>query len=255
MELNIKKAFCAPFSDKNWYLKLIFPILTMVTVLILFEPMIAAAIPQILGLVVVIGLIPAYFFILGFIVQFMHNEISNNKPLLPGKEIPLKNYLIYGLVSFGIYIPYSGLQSLLNLAKNVSANGTVNTLIEAFLLVLYLFISIIWAFSQNSYADCFSFKDAIKFKRIFNLIFKVKLEIFIYLTIYLILDKLCTPLIFGYIDIVRKLHFSTTAFVISKSFTIPIVGIIAMLIFSNLQAQIYKIAKNRLENKEIAVQN
>lgn len=250
MELDIKKAFLSPFSEKRWYIKLIFPCTTMILILILLDPplMRTILIPDIAVWIIAIACIPALVFLLGFFAQFIHNEISNNKPLLPGMEVKFRDYFIYGLISLGIFLIYSIPNSLLGLIKHTPAKDIGATFIVIPLLLLSLFLSIVGAFSQNAYADFFCFKDAIRFKRIFKLMFNVKLEIFIYLIIFFILDKLNSPLELGFVAAARSLHFTTTVFLLSKDFAIPIVDLVFTLMFLNLQAQIYKIAKNRLEN-------
>lgn len=251
MELDIKKAFLSPFSDKRWHLKLIFPCVTMTILLIIFDSLINVS--EIVGYIIAPICFIAVIFILGFFVIFIHNEISNNKPLLPGIEVKLKDYFICGLISMGIFLIYSTPDYFLGLINHIPATATYNTFTRVSLYLLSLILSIICAFSINSYADSFHLKDAIRFKCIFKLMFKVKLEILIYLVLSFILNNLASPLGLGYIAAARHLHFTTIAFAISKDITIPMVGNVFTLIFFNLQAQIYKIAKKRLEDKEIAI--
>lgn len=63
MELDIKKAFLSPFSDKRWYLKLIFPCAAMILILVFFDPRLMRHFPEIVAWVLAIALLPATFFL------------------------------------------------------------------------------------------------------------------------------------------------------------------------------------------------
>lgn len=173
--------------------------------------------------------------------------------MIPGIDVKFKDYLICGLISIGLSEILSIPDYLYRSIKHIPVKDIDPSFTGIIWFILSLFIDIIGSFSLNAYADSFCFKDAFRFKRIFNLMLKVKVEILICLTIYFILDKLTSPLEWGFIAATRHLHFTAFAFLISKVITIPIFGTVFGLIFFNLEAQIYKIAKNRLENKEIAI--
>lgn len=245
MKLDIKKAVLLPFSEEKWYLKLIFPSITIFLFLVLYPkphmPVFAILIS--LLLIIISGIV-----LNGFFIQFRHNEICSLKPLIPELMEMLKDYFIYGLNSTGIHLMYAIPIFLLSIIGHIRASIIIAILTSILFLLSYLILFIAGSFSQNAYADSFHFRNAVKFKKIFSLMSRVKLEIFIYLLVFgaLILFGL---FIWGAVAvIVRKLHINTHLFLILIYCIASITTTVISLIVFNLQAQAYKIAKFRLEN-------
>lgn len=241
MELNIKKALLSPFSDNKWYIKLIFPSITMFCIFVLY---LKPHVPLIVALTIVLICILLGIMLNGFFIQFRHNEICNNKPLLPefnGTFEDIEDYFIYGLNSCGIYFMYAIPTLLLSIIGHIHAPIIIAVLTSILFLLSYLLLFIAGSFSQNAYADYFCFGNAVKFKKIFRLMSKVKLEIFIYLILSTILMLLYLCIVVILALIVKNINI-----IFAILCSIPI--IILILIELDLQAQIYKIAKNRLEN-------
>lgn len=238
MDLNIKKAIKSSFSEKKWYIKLIFPVI--VTALGLVNNPNLHISQNIILLTNFISLLPVIVLV-GFFIQFQHNEIHNEIPLLPSLDKRVKNYFLYGLNSLGIALIYIVLGFVLffvlpNLFKNLGiANTLIGSLANIGLILGFIFLF----FAINAYADYFKFKDAISIGRIFKLMSKV--QPFDY---------------FGFIFFAVGLtyYLSSSPNNIFLIFS-PFVAVIIRLTIMNMSAQLYKIAKNKLENKEIAIQN
>lgn len=230
MELNIKHAFSSPFSDKQWYIKLIFPLIVC-TCFIVFNPNlhISRSIQIIAGFVLAVP----YLILWGFFIRFQHNEINNKTPLLPELKNKIKDYVNYGIRLTGICLIYVAFSFILFIVTLFIAkiNFLINILsIFTFIgLVIFLWIALI--FSESSYADEFSFKNAINFKRVFKLMSKVKLEILIWLLILVLLGLVLKT-------IIMLANFTLIVY--------PFVRVFIKLVLNNLSAQMYKIAKDRL---------
>lgn len=234
MELNIKKACLSPFSENKWYIKLIFPVIMSAFGLV-SNPHLHIS-NKVILLTLFISMLPNIVFG-GLYTQFQHNEIHNKTPLLPCLDGKVKNYFIYGLNGLGITLIYMLIGLLLfiyipNLFKNT---GIISVVISLFSLLGIIAGIIIWLFALNAYADYFCFKDAIDLGRIFKLISKVQLlEFFGFIFIAI--------LIVNGINLVSTL--TNIILVVS-----PIIIVIMQLILMNIMAQLYKIAKKRLEKK------
>lgn len=232
MELDIKKAFRSPFSDKKWYVKLIFPYI-MTIVSFIYNPSLNISNNILLPMSIII-LIPNTI-LFGFYIQFQHNEINNKESLLPNLSGNLKDYFIYGIKALGISLIYISICSLIFFGA--SAISTIAGLISL-LAVLILFIACF--LSQSCFADKFRFKDSVNLIKIFKLMSKGKIEIFIY--------ALVTFQILITTNWLSK--FTNIMFII-----VSIIIVIMQLALMNLSAQMYKIAKVRLENTKTVAQD
>lgn len=253
MDLDIKRAFLSPFSDKKWYVKLIFPsiiLLFWVTFLnsksyiykiLTYNPSIF--------IFLIFALVLSIIFA-GFIVQFRHNAVYNLKPIIPDLKGNISEYFVQGFISGIINSAYIILNKGLDLIGHIPVKGIKALILGIFLLLAYILFLILGAFSQNIYADSFYFHKAFDYKRIFSLMSKVKKEIFIYF-IFFFVSSVCFILILVPFAIIsRHIHMKTTYFLILLYPIISIIGVILCLILYHLQAQVYNIAKFRLENVE-----
>lgn len=240
MDLNIKKAIASPFSEKKWYIKLIFPII--ITALGLVSNPSLHISQNVILLTTLISLLPDIV-LAGFFIQFQHNEIHSETPLLPFLDEKVKTYFIYGLNGAGITLIYMALGFILFIAiPNLFKNAGIISALIGILSILVLIIGIIvLVFAFNAYADYFEFKDAISLGRIFKLMSKVQLFDFF-------------GFIFFTIGLANCIKFISSLNNIFLVFS-PFITVIIQLIIMNMSAQLYKIGKNRLENKEIAIQN
>lgn len=237
MNLDIKKSFLSPFSEEKWYLKLIFPVIVTAFSIVSNHDLHASK--ETILLVSLLSIIPSII-LSGFFMQFEHNEIHDELPLLPILNSNVKKYLIYGLNALGIVLIYilflfltaigiGAMFALLHIAKILSI-----ILVGIFLIFIFLFVG----FAESTYADYFSFKKAMNVSRIASLIPKVKTEIFIYILIT--------------IGLMLTLSIITAGVQFAKAtlILIPFFTTLIQLIMVNLKAQVYKVAKYRLETKE-----
>lgn len=234
MELNIKKAFLSPFSEKQWYIKWIFPIIVSACFLV-FNPNLNFS-NTVKLLIIFVCIIP-YLILWGFLNQFQHNEIHDETPILPILSGKVKNYFIYGTrlcVITLVYLIFCFVLFLIALfTLELGLIIKILTILSLFGAVIYLWIALI--FAQSSYADNFCFRDAMNFKKVFKLMSKVKIEIFIWF------------LIVALLGFILKLVLMLPLFIL---IIYPIVRVLVKLILNNLSAQLYKIAKFRLENTD-----
>lgn len=239
MDLDIKRAFLSPFSEKRWYVKLIFPVI-MSTCGLVFNPNLH--ISKMLILLTALMSIYPNIILAGFYTQFQHNEIHNETPLLPFLDEKVKRYFVYGLNSFGITLIYLllGLVLFFVIPNLLKGTGIISVLINIIFVLGLIVGVIILFFALNAYADYFCFKDAINFGFILKLVAKTPLEIFNFV-LFAIPLTVCINFVSSF-----------TNFMLIIS---PILIVIMRLILMNLTAQLYKIAKNRLENKEIISQD
>lgn len=240
MELDIKKAFLASFSEEKWFIKLIFPVIISACFLVLDKNL---HISKSIQIIAMFCLAIPYLVLWGFFTQFQHNEIHNKSELLPTLHSNIKDYFIYGINLTGIGLVYIIFLAIILLSIIPFFLLKANVIILVLLAIMYVCIAIfsviVLIFSECSYADNFCFQDAFKFKYILKLMANVKFEIFILLFISLLLS--CT----------LKLVLIFTNFIL---IFYPFIRVFIKLTGYNLAAQIYRIAKSRLENKEVATQ-
>lgn len=249
MDLEIKRAFLSPFSEEKWYIKLIFPVImvafSLISHLAVHEHKMAAII------LMLITLLPNLV-LYGFFAQFAHNEICNEIPLLPSLKSKIKQYFSYGLKGLGFTLCYGivffiigfMLSFVVGLVLGIlSAMLGLNKIILPIALII-IFVPILilsvafMVLVKGVFADNFSFKEALNYKRIFKLMAKVKSEIAIYM-----LFAICLMILI----VISVLILSLFKFTLILA---PILVTIGGLISVNLYAQVYKIAKSRLENPQ-----
>lgn len=255
MKLDIKKAIESPFVDKKWYIKLIFPsIITYLGVIIIsFKPYLNKISINVLIFLIVtfsISYLITGIICAGFFVQLRHNFIENIQQL-PTLKGYIGEYFSQGFNVGIINIIYAILCKALELIGQIPVKGLINLIFGVCLLCAYILLLISGAFSQNIYADTFYFHKAFEYKRIFSLMSKVKKETFIYFMFFCALT-FCMILIIACLPVLSKnIHIAYKVFL---AFLYPMASVICVLLlimFYNLQAQIYRIAKFRLENNQI----
>lgn len=168
MKLDIKRAVVSPFSDSQWKSK--------ISILILLA--LINAILERLGWSL-LWLIPA-FISTGYCLQFAHNEIHDIKPLLPNWSYNFLKYLKYGTI-FGVI---SGLYTLI-----------IILLVSSFIklpfnkvFIIGLFTSFLIVFLVSGiYCYNFKFKESFNGRKIFDIVYKKKMEFFITIPIIFIL--------------------------------------------------------------------
>lgn len=235
MDLDIKKAFCSPFSSEKWYIKLVFPFIISACFLIFDKNWHLNKSTQIIA--IFCFTIP-YLVLWGYFTQFQHNEIHNKSEILPILNNKLINYLTYGINLAGISLAYTFFSVLIFIPIIPFFIFKVNLIILTLLAIAYIFIAVFLLialiFSECSYADNFCFKDAFRFKYIFNLMSNVKFEIFILISISILLSVIL-KFILMFTNIILVLY--------------PFLRVFVKLVAYNIAAQVYKIAKRRLEIK------
>lgn len=238
MELDIKKAYLSPFSEEKWYLKLIFPsIMALISIILSNKNL---HIPNLYVLIIIlISIIPS-FILSGFFIQFEHNEIHDELPLLPILKSNIPTYGKYGVNCIGVAIFYGILSLLLLIAFALAIKYAVTAkiFIGIILLIPFILFLIAAGLAQSTYADSFHFTEAINIKRVFIIMSKVKVEILVYLLMSIILTFLT--------------FFITLILVLSVVgiILVPFTTAILQLIIVNIKAQVYKVAKYRLENHQ-----
>lgn len=233
MQLDIKKSFLSPFSEEKWYLKLIFPLI--VAALGMVSNKTLHIDKSIVLIVSLLSFIPSVI-LTGFFFQFQHNEIHDQLPLLPILKTNIKKYLSYGILGIGIVLIYTIVAVLISGLLGFTL-WNISKIVALILLgILLILFAILISFAQGTFADTFSFESAMNFNYILKLIAKAKGEIFIYMLI-------STALILGLSAINTVLGLFKYALILSPIFTVFL-----QLITMNLQAQVYKLAKSRLEN-------
>lgn len=237
MNLEIKRAFTTPFGEEKWYLRLIFPFL--VTLLAALGDK-HFHLPPILLVAIFVALIPLSLILSGFYLQFEHNEIHSEESLLPVLKDKWLDYLILGLKVTAIFISFLFVELLLflPLVKLFKIETLTGTIFGMLLFVLMLFVGLILSFATSSLADTFELKYGFNLSRILSLIPKVIVEIIVYLI-------LCVILAVAGSAIASLLKLNTVGILLT-----PIVTVIVQFITVDLKAQVYKIAKFRLENLE-----
>lgn len=229
MELDIKKAFCSPFSEDKWYLKLIFPFIICATFIVFNSNL---HIIRLVPIIAAFFLAVPYLILWGYFIKFQHNEINNHLPLLPEFK-NIKDYLSYGLRLTGISLIYIAIGLVFLIATVFLFKiGSFMKIVSVFMftaIVLFLWIALI--FSVSSYADKFCFNDAVNFKRVLRLMSKVRLEILVWLLLVVLLG------------LVLRVISMFPAFLLA---IYPFARTFIKLILNNLNAQLYKVAKSRL---------
>lgn len=250
MELSLKKALKSPISDEKWYLKIIFPSIMVILGNVGNEHL-HLHIPDLYVIIVFLVSIIPNLILFGFFFQFQHNEINNENPLLPVLKSNIFTYLKYGFKSLAFDLFYLFLIGLVIISLMIGIklalyNGIIKVIgimlgISSFISLIFFYF--MWTFAGSAYADKFCLKDAFNYKWNLKLISKVKSEILVFV-IYSFIIILLYLLIF-YIFLMY----------IISIVLIPILAAASGLMLYNLQAQLYKVAKFRLKNNEIIVQD
>lgn len=234
MQLSMKKAFNSPFGEEKWYIKLAFPFIMAILGLIASafykDDNVSLAIINILTFIpgIILG---------GFYAQFAHNEIHDISPLLPDLDSNIGDYLKYGFKLLGIVCIYFSI-AIAGILLGMVALKLQNflALIALILIMLGMPLGFIFAIpAEGIFFDNFCFKDALDYKKVLALLSKVKMEIAVYFLIcfcFMMLMTICNSIV----EIFNLSLVFVAAFVAA-----------AQLVIVNLSAQIYKIAKARLE--------
>lgn len=237
MNLDIKKAYLSPFSEEKWYIKLIFPVI-MAAMTFICNPSMHIIPKQYFWFYILITLVPSII-LYGFFIQFQHNEINDELPLLPSLKSNFAEFARYGVRSVIFTVFYMIIDIFLILLALIllkMSSGTVmSILICGIAVIAIIFVSIAANIAIGAYADKFQLGDAFEIKRIYKLMTKAKVEILIYIVMAVLISLLS-----GIICAILAIT------VIGMIFS-PVVIAILQLTTLNLEAQVYKIAKSRLE--------
>lgn len=237
MDLEIKRAFNAPFSEEKWYLKLIFPTI-MAAIGMLYNPKLHIP-PLYLAIVFIFSILPSLV-LSGFFIQFQHNIIHNESPVLPVLKSNVLNYLKYGFKSLSYVLFYFLLIVLsaisLAVATKLPGGFKILLVITSVLAIIFLFLVLIIA--TSIFADRFCVKDAFNFNRIMSLMSKVRLEFLMFFLMLFVVSLMSTVII------------STLTIIAIGTIFVPFVHALVQFIIGHLSAQVYKIAKYKLENTE-----
>lgn len=246
MDLEIKRAFKAPFSEKKWYLKIIFPSIMAILGFILNSTLHYNKMEAIIlwSIIFLPGIA-----LNGFFLQFEHNVIHDATPLLPELKSKIIQYFRYGFYFLGVLLIYLILLIIFAFIFGLTF-GLFSGIVSIFLgfnkllvslisLIIYIpftiFMVVFWTLAQAKFADNFSFEEALDYKKICHLIPTVKFELLVYMLLFV-----------GFIVIFFIINsiFALVKFIIIFA---PVIAIIQLMMI-NVKAQIYKIAKYRLEN-------
>lgn len=99
MQLDIKKAIISPFLDKDWYIKILFPIILMPFGMVFYYKSyihhMATFIPKTAILLFLIICLAMSLLYSGFMVVYRHNAIYNHCPSFPELNNIWKDFLIF----------------------------------------------------------------------------------------------------------------------------------------------------------------
>lgn len=244
MELDIKKSFKVPFSQEKWYIKLIFP--SIMAIFSLISNNLMQTNKPAVAILFLITLIPAII-LNGFFLQFAHNEINDEYPLLPNLKSRIKEYLKYGAKYYGLIIIYAVILFFAGLLIGFASGfilgflGLDKTLLSILTIAIFLPLLILVCcyliLVYGVFSDKFNFKEAFMYKKIMSLLSKVKAEITVYLLV-----------VFGLLIVLSAMFMVLSIFKITLIIA-PVLVAVQQLIAINLKAQVYKIAKTRLNEQ------
>lgn len=237
MKLDIKKAFKSPFAEEKWYKKLIFPFMLAIFNLI---TNVYYQDSSLTSLIINFAVIILGVALSGFYAQFGHNEIHEQSPLLPDLDSNIKNFFLYGIKLVGIMMIYFSLVLIGSLfGLSALAHPSVLALFGLFLMVLGLFVGFPLAVvAEGIFFDNFSFKESLDIKKVIKFLGKVKMEVLLY-----IIACICFMMITTGLNSIVSMFGITIIFAAAISTAIQLALI-------NFNAQVYKIAKSRLEDTE-----
>lgn len=198
-------------------------------------------------LLLLICIVPAIV-LYGYFVQFGHNEIHEKTPLLPNLESGIGEFLKNGAKLLGVTIIYTFIFALIAVILGIGL-GVITGIIAAlinfkalvpiiatlFFIPFGVFVFILFVLVEGAFFDNFNFKEALDYKRILMLVSKAKGEIAFYI-LFFICFTIFTSIL--------------TTIVSAINLTIILSAIllaIGQFISVNIKAQIYKIAKSRME--------
>lgn len=231
-KLDFKHALKSPFSGSKWWLKLLpyySTLALIITAVIILEHS-----PILSGIIFLFSIIPSLF-VTGFDMQFAHNEIHGNTPLLPEWKPNLKSFIKYALKYFVILFAYIVMGLIIGIPIILGDNPVLTLLSIILYIVVGLPVFILSFIAFRAFADTFCLKDAFNFSRVWALVKKVKEEIVIALLFWIVLEILVQIL-----EIILKTNFVGIVL-------IPLIRMIKSLTIINIGAQVYKIAKYRLQ--------
>lgn len=222
MQLNFKKAILSPFDAPLWPAKLI-----ILTVTFMF-----ADFP-----VHIISFF-ARFLILGYVLQFMHNEINFFYPALPRWKSNLISYTKRGfLVSLAVFTYLLILYFIVWLFPGFGNKFFGYTLLSIVLIVMF----VLFLFALCLYADKFELMDAFRLNTMYKMACAAKKEIGLCLLIFTLLIGFATLIIYCF----KTSYFLGKDALLVTVFVTYFLKALIQLFFASLFAQTYKIAKSR----------
>lgn len=258
MELDIKRAFLSPFSDIEWHINL-----SLLVFISIFASLLRnnfSNLPQVFNHIIYAIL---FLILAGFYTQFQHNEINNEKPLLPKIKSKCIKYLKYGLnvsiittlyimVSVSFFGVFNAILSkflLISHIPHISESILIALLVIGLLITIIFFFVLatffsVWTLALCAYADFLKLNVNMNLFYLFKMIKYVKSEMFVYI---LILFTLLCPFLKYANPLLENINIIF--------FIAQVILVYIQLILFNLAAQVYRLAKVRLANTEILAQD
>lgn len=245
MKLDLQRTFDSITGTPKWFWKV--SILGFLCILLILSKGLSKISLNYSFAVLFIGF-PIEMIKTGYLMQFIHNEINNISPLLPQWGSGIKTYIKLGIKYYSITISYViCLLSffMLFIITPVSFLFAHDKFLQDVIIiplgVLFTILGIIIIqLAICSYVDNFRYKHAFNLGRFVQMVVKVKKEIVICLFITFI-STLSVLLISEIVEKSSNLLVGICAYVFISYFIA-----ITFLFLNNLSAQIYKIAKLRI---------
>lgn len=230
MQLDIKRAFLSPFSEKDWPWNLfLFGVLSYITIAIHANMLLKGAL---IGIPFSI-LIRVLLF--GYLIHYIHNEIHGITPSLPNWKTNIFSYFKKGLECSIIILGYVAIYLIILFIPILLICLIPLSWVKLLFITLLFIVSLpILGIIVCCYADTLNYSDSFNLKRSYKLFSKAKKE--------MIFSSFLAFTLIIFADIFT---FFTISNIIAVSILTPII-----LIISNLCTQGYKISKFEF-NKDI----
>lgn len=169
MKLDIKKALQSPFRDEKWKSKL-FILTFLITINLLFNTLNIRVLQFLISCIII-----------GYCLQYAHNEIHDINPILPDWFSNFFKYFNYGASSILVCLVYVLLYSIpIYIVFYLIKSSVIANVFLAFITLVIIF----WGLSI--YCDNFKFKKIFNIFNFLKLIYKAKWELFIIIFLFMI---------------------------------------------------------------------
>jgi len=252
MKIDLKEAFTFVFKDERWIPKVliaaglafgaaiisgIIKFTLMTTYHIDMHDSLNALKMSLPGLIITL---PISILIYGYLIDLSHNLINNIEPKLPGWSDNWGKFFLNGLKGYGVSIIYGIAIGIFYAFMCIPLCFKHDPVTIAIVLILFLVSLLIFiAFTLvafNSYAEDYSFGNALNIKRVWQIFTKS----YPYL-ILILLAKIVVVILALAILIISCIGI----------LLIPVAMFISSLISMNLYAQVYKGALAEINNSQI----